>query len=87
MKNKYLMKICTYMIIVITSMMSELLYSTFEIWLFVMIRYFNCPSLLPLGNFIIKLDMLPMTRAPLRLLLSRSLKTSNRKEYVLVLGT
>jgi len=68
-------------------MMSELLYSTFEIWLFVMIRLFKSPSLLPLGNFLIKLDMFPMAKVPFKLLLSRFLKASNREKYVLVQGT
>jgi len=86
MKNEYLMKICTYKIKVVTSMMSELLYSTFEILLFVMISSNNCPSLKPLGNFLLKLDMFPMAKVPFKLLLSRFLKASNREKYVLVQG-
>jgi hypothetical protein len=87
MKNEYLMKICTYKIKVITSMMSELLYSTFEILLFVMVRKFKSPSLKPLGNFLFKLDMFPMAKVPFKLLLSRFVKASNREKYVLVQGT
>jgi hypothetical protein len=49
-------------------------------------RYFKCPSLLPMGNFI-KPDMLSMIRVPLKLLLSRFLKASNKEEYVSVQGT
>jgi hypothetical protein len=87
MKNEYLMKICTYEIKVCTSMMSKLSYSTFEILLFVMIRLVKFPSLVPLGNFLIKLDMFPMAKVPYKLLLSRYLKASNREKYVLVQGT
>jgi hypothetical protein len=55
--------------------------------LFVMIRLVKFPSLVPLGNFLIKLDMFPMAKVPYKLLLSRYLKASNREKYVLVQGT
>ncbi len=86
MKNEYLMKICTYMILVNTTSMSMSTYSTFEILLFVMLTYFKCLLSLPSG-VIFKLDMFDMAKVPLKLLFSRFLKASNREKYVLFQGT